>query len=75
MKFELTKYRKLSQIDLSNLMSDICLNFVQDSSTPLIDIFNNSLETTLNEHAPLKSILVTERFKTGWYKDIYIVRY
>ena len=51
-------------------MSDICLNFVQDSSTPLIDIFNNSLETTLNEHAPLKSLLVTERFNTNWYNDI-----
>ena len=51
-------------------MSDICLNFVQDSSTPLIDIFNNSLETTLNEHTPLKSLLVTERFNTNWYNDI-----
>ena len=53
-------YRKLSQIDLNNLMSDICLNFVQNSSTPLIDIVNNNLETTLNEHAPMKSLFVTE---------------
>ena len=51
-------------------MSDICLNFVQDSSTPLIDIFNNSLETTLNEHAPFKSLLVIERFNTSWYNNI-----
>ena len=46
-------------------MSDICLNFVQDLSVPLNDIFNNSLKTTLNEHAPLKSLLVTERFNTS----------
>ena len=28
---------------------------------PLIDIFNNSLEMTLNEHAPLKYFLIAER--------------
>ena len=51
-------------------MSDICLNFVQDPYTPMIDIFNNILETTLNEHATLKSLLVTERFNSSWYNDI-----
>ena len=67
---KLITYRTLSQINLNNFITDICLNFIQDSSIPLIDIFNNCLDTTLNEHVPLKSFLVTERFNTSWYNDI-----
>ena len=50
-------------------MSDIQSNFKQDTSNPLIDIFNNCLEITLNEHAPLKSVLITEMFNNHWYND------
>ena len=48
-------------------MSDIRSNFKQDTSIPLIDIFNNSLEMTLNEHAPLISLLITEIINNHWY--------
>ena len=50
-------------------MSDIQSNFKQDTSIPLIDSFNNSLEMTLNEHAPLKSLVITERINNHRYND------
>ena len=60
-----------TQIDLYDFMSDIRSNFKQDTSIPLIDIFNNCLEMTLNEHAPLKSLLITERINNHWYNDTF----
>ena len=50
-------------------MSDIRSNSKQDTSNPLIDMFNNSLEMTLNEHAPLNFLLITERINNHWYND------
>ena len=66
---KLITYRKVTQIYLNDFMSDIRSNFKQDTSIPLIDIFNNSLEMTLNEHAPLKSLLITEKINNHWYND------
>ena len=40
-------------------MSDIRSNFKQDTSIPLIEIFNNSPDH--NEHAPLKYLLITDK--------------
>ena len=50
-------------------MSNIRLNFKQDKSIPLIDIFNNSHEMTLNENAPLKSLLIKKRINNHWYNE------
>ena len=50
-------------------MSDIRSNFKQDTRIPLIDIFNNILEMTLIEHAPLKYLLIIERINNHWDND------
>ena len=50
-------------------MSDIRSNFIQDTRIPLIDIFNNNLEMTLIEHAPLKYLLIIERINNHWDND------
>ena len=66
---KLITYRKVTQIDLNAFMSDIKSNFKQDSYIPQIDILNTSLEIIPNEHAPLKSLLITEKNNNYLYND------
>ena len=44
-----------SYSDLNDFKSDIRSNFKQDMSILLIDILNNILKMTLNEHVPITS--------------------
>ena len=66
---KLITYRKVTQINLNDFISDIRSNFKKDTSIPLIDIFNNILEMTFNEPAPIISLLITERINNHWYND------
>ena len=68
---KLITYRKVTQINVNDFISDIRSNFKKYASIPLIDIFNNILDITLNEHAPIISLLITERINNHWYNDTY----
>ena len=64
---KLITYRKVTQINLNDFISDIRSNFKKDTSIHLIDIF----EMTFNEPAPIKSLLITERINNHWYNYTY----
>lgn len=68
-------YRKLKDIDYSKLLSDISNTAIvrnystATSVTDLSDLYDSSLSSILEKHAPLKKKIVTVRPVSPWFTD------
>jgi len=69
------KYRKIKSINIEALKDDIVQSSLQNAITNIYDpnaavtIFNTTLSTILNDHAPLKNRIVTIRPTAPWYGE------
>ena len=64
-------YRKYSSIDKRAFATDIVGAFAADPGTndELIDMYNITIATVLNKHAPIVSRIITVRPKTPWHTE------
>ena len=64
-------YRKYSSIDKRAFATDIVGAFGADPGTndDLIDVYNSTIATVLNKHAPIVSRIITIRPKTPWHTE------
>ena len=64
-------YRKYSSIDKRAFATDIVGAFGADPGTndDLIDVYNSTIATVLNKHAPIVSRIITVRPKTPWHTE------
>ena len=67
---KLIKYRKLRDIDINQLNSDLEVsNIVDGSIDDVVDDLESKLLQTLNKHAPEITKTVTVRHRLPWYTD------
>ena len=66
-------YRKLKSIDMNHFIDDIgtsllCLNPPEDLDA-LVNCYNSTLSSVLNQHAPLQSRSIPIRSRAPWFND------
>ena len=66
-------YRKLKSIDMNRFIDDIgtsllCLNLPEDLDA-LVNCYNSTLSSVLNQHAPLQSHSIPIRSCAPWFND------
>ena len=67
-------FRKYKDIDLAKFTDDVTNKLERALSThmsadELVETYNNTLETTLEAHAPLKMKKITQHEKVPWFSD------
>ena len=66
-------YRKLGDIDLERFKQDIRKSSLilaqSESAADLVDQYNNILRALLDQHAPVRTKVVTVRPRVPWYTD------
>ena len=66
-------YRKLKSVDMDRFIDDIgtsslCQNPPEDLDS-LVNCYNSTLSSVLNQHAPLQSRSITIRSRAPWFND------
>ena len=67
-------FRKIKSINRDSLReelsrSDLCTNFLSYSLEILVNLYNNTLTSTLNRHAPVITKTVTKRPTVPWFNQ------